>query len=96
VGSVAVVVYAGSSSPTEEAGTDSVAIADVSGTVENGASYSDEATDDDRCSIVVTSSVKAAGACSGEGVGCPVRALYEKKMSCLVEESNTSWEAATD
>ena len=88
VGSVAVVGYAGGSSPAEEAGTDSVAVADISGTIEDGASCSDEATDDDRCSIVVTGSVKAIGACSGEGVGCPVRALYEKEMSCPVDESN--------
>jgi len=90
VGSIAVAVYDGGSSPTEEAGTDSVAVADVSGTVEDGASCSDDATKDDRCSIVVTGSVKATGAYSGEGVGCPVIALYEKVMSYPVEESNTS------
>ena len=54
---------------------DSVAVADISGTVEEGASYSDEATDDDRRSVVVTRMVKAAGACKGGGVGSPVRAL---------------------
>jgi len=48
VGSIAVTGCAGYSSPVEEAGTDSVAVADVSGTVEEGASYSDEAADDDR------------------------------------------------
>jgi hypothetical protein len=96
VGFVANVVCAGGSSPIEEAGTESVAIADVSGTVEDGASCSDEATDDDRRSAVVTGSVKAAGACSGEGVGCLVRALYEKEMSCPVDESNTSCEAVAD
>jgi hypothetical protein len=75
VGSGAVTGCAGCSSPAEEAGTDSVAMADVSGTVEEGASCSDEAMDDDRRSVVVTESVKAAGACRGEGVGSPVRAL---------------------
>jgi hypothetical protein len=69
VGSVAVTGCAGSSSPAEEAGTDSVAVDNVSRTVEDGASCSDEVTDDDRRSIVVTGSVKAIGACSGEGVG---------------------------
>ena len=39
---------------------DSVAVADVSGMVEDGASCSDNATDDDRCSVVVTGAVKAA------------------------------------
>ena len=52
-----------------------MAIVDVSGTVEDGASCSDEATDDDRCSVVVTRSVKAAGAYNGEGIGSSVRAL---------------------
>jgi len=75
MGSVAVAGYAGGSSPAEEVGTNSVAVADVSGTVEDGASCSDEATNDDRRSVVVTGSVKAAGACSGEEVGCPVKAL---------------------
>ena len=72
---MAVAGCAGGSSPAEEVGTDSVAVADVSGTVEDGASCSDEATNDDRRSVVVTGSVKAAGACSGEEVGCPVKAL---------------------
>ena len=54
---------------------DSVAVADVSGTVEDGASCSDEATDDDRRFVVVIGTVKAIGACRGEGVGSPVRAL---------------------
>jgi len=54
---------------------DSVAVADVSSIVEERASYSDEATDDDRCSMVVTGTVKAAGACRGGGVRSPVRAL---------------------
>jgi len=75
VGSEAVTGCVGCSSPTDEAGTDSVAVVDVSGTVEEGASCSDEATNDDRCSVVVTGTVKAAGACRGEGVGSPVRAL---------------------
>ena len=66
---------AGCTSPTDEAGTNSVAIADVSGTVDDGASCSDNATDDDRRSVVVTGAVKAAGACRGGGVGSPVRAL---------------------
>ena len=66
---------AGCSSPDDEAGTDSVAVADVSSTVEEGASCSDEATDDDRRSVVVTGTVKATGACRGGGVGSPVRAL---------------------
>ena len=96
VGSVAVTVCAGGSSPTEDASTDFVAVVNVSGTIEDGASCSDEATDDDRRSVVVTGSVKAAGACSGEGVGCPVKALYEKEMSCPVDKSNTSWEAVAD
>ena len=75
MGSVAVAGYVGGSSPAEEVGTNSVAVADVSGTVEDGASCSDEATNDDRRSVVVTGAVKAAGACSGEEVGCPVKAL---------------------
>ena len=50
-------------------------MADISGTVEEGASCSDEATDDDRRSVVVTGTVKAAGAYRGEGVGSLVRAL---------------------
>ena len=66
---------AGYSSPADEAGTDSVAVADISGTVEDGASCSDDATDDDRRSIVVTSAAKSAGACRGGGVGSPIRAL---------------------
>jgi len=53
---------AGCSSPTDEAGTDFVAVADVSGTIDEGASCSDEATDDDRGSVVVTGTVKAVGA----------------------------------
>ena len=63
------------SSPADEAGTDSVAVADVSSMVDDGASCSDDATDDDRHSVVVTGAVKAAGACRGGGVGSPVRAL---------------------
>jgi len=96
VGSVAVTVCAGGSSPTKEGGTDSVPVANVYGTVEDSASCSEEATNDDRRSIVVTGSVKAAGACNGEGVGSPVRALYEKEMCCPVDESNTSCEAVAD
>jgi hypothetical protein len=46
----------------EEGGTDSVAVAEVSGIVEEGASCSNEATDDDKRSVVVTSKVKAVGA----------------------------------
>ena len=68
-------VGAGCSSPADEAGTDSVAVADVSGTVEDIASCSNDATDDDRRSVVVTSAVKATGAYRGGGVGSPVRAL---------------------
>ena len=75
MGFVAIAVYAGGSSPTEENDTDSVAITDVSGTIDDGASCSDDATDKDKRSVVVTGKVKAAGACSGGGVGCPVRAL---------------------
>ena len=75
MGSEAVTGCAGCSSPADEAGTDSIAVADVSGTVEKGASCSDEATDDNRHSIVVNGTVKAAGSCRGEGVGSPVRAL---------------------
>ena len=96
MGSVAITVCAGGSSPAEEAGTDSVAVADIAGNVEEGASCSDEATDDDRRSVVVTGSVKAAGACSGEGVGSLVRALYEKETCCPVNESNTSYEVVAD
>jgi len=76
VGSVDIIVCVGGPSPAKEAGTDSVAIAGGFGTVEDGASCSNEATDDDRRSVVVTGSVKAAEACSGEGIGSPVRALY--------------------
>ena len=57
------------------AGTDSVAVAEVSGTVDEGASYLDDTTDDDRRSVVVTGAIKAAGAYRGGGVGSPVRAL---------------------
>jgi len=71
-------------------------MADVSGTVDEGASYLDEATDDDRRSVVVTGSVKAVGACSGDGVGSPVRALYEKLMCCPADESNISCDAVAD
>jgi len=66
---------AGCSSPANEAGTDSVAVAEISSTVEEGASCSDDATNDDKCSVVMISAVKAAGACRGGGVGSPVRAL---------------------
>ena len=45
---------------------------------------------------MVTSKVKAAGACNGGEVGCPVKALYENEMSCPAEESNTSCEAVID
>jgi hypothetical protein len=75
VGSEAVTSFAGCSSHADEAGTDSVAVADVSSTVEEGASCSDEATHDDRRSLVVTGTVKAAGTCRGEGVGSQVKAL---------------------
>ena len=75
MGSEAVTGCAVCSSPADEAGTDSVAVGDVFGTLEEGASCSDEATDDDRRSVVVTGTVKAAGACRGGGVGSPVRAL---------------------
>jgi len=75
VGSEAVTGCAGCSSPADEADTDSVAVADISSTMDDGASCSDEATNDDRRSVVVTGTVKAAGACRGEGVGSPVRAL---------------------
>jgi len=61
VGSEAVTGCAGCLGPAEEAGTDSVAVADVSSTVGKGASCSDEATDDDRRSVVVTGTIKAAG-----------------------------------
>jgi len=71
----AVIGCAGCSSPADEVGTNSVAVADVSGTVEDGASCSDDATNDDRRSVVVTGAVKATGACRGGGVGSPVRAL---------------------
>jgi len=74
----------------EEAGTDSVAVDEVSRTVEEGASYLDEATDDERHSVVVTGRVKAAGACCGDGVGMPIRALYENDKSCPTEESRTN------
>jgi len=74
-GAEAVTGCAGCSSPADEAGPDSVAVADVSGTIEDGASCSDDAADDDRRSVVVTGAVKAAGACRGGGVGSPVRAL---------------------
>ena len=64
--------------------------------VDEGASCSDEATDDDRRSVVVTGTVKAAGACRGGGVGSPVRALYEKLMCWPADKSNTSCDAVTD
>lgn len=96
MGSVAITGYAGCSSPAKKAGIDSVAMADVFGTVEEGASCSDEATDDDRRSVVVTGSIKAAGACRGEGVGSPVKALYKKLMCCPTDESNTSYDAEAD
>ena len=75
MGSESITGCAGCSSPADEASTDSVAVADVSGTVEEGASCSDEATDDDRRSVVVTGTVKAIGACRGGGIGSPVSAL---------------------
>jgi hypothetical protein len=65
MGFVAICVTAGVSRPREEAGTDSVVVVEVSRTVEDGASCSDDGTDDDRRSIVVTSTVKAAGAYRG-------------------------------
>ena len=68
----------------------------VSGTVEDGASCSDDATDDDRRSVVVTGAVKAAGACRGGGVGSPVRALYEKLRCGSVDVSNISCDADAD
>jgi hypothetical protein len=74
----------------EEAGTDLVAIIEVSGTVEEGASCLDEATDDDKRSVVVTGKVKATGAYYEGGVGMPDRALYEKDKSCPAEESRTN------
>ena len=74
----------------KEASTDLVAVAEVSGTVEEGPSCSDEATDNDRCSIVVTGRVKAVGAYCGDGVGIPVKALYENDKSYPVEESRTN------
>ena len=95
-GDEAVTSYAGCSSPADEAGTDSVTIADVSGTVEDGASCSDEATDHDRRSVVVTGTVKAAGAYRGGGVGSPVRALSEKLRGWPADESNTSCDAVAD
>jgi len=75
MGSESITGCAGCSSPADEASTDSVAVADVSRTVEEGASCSDEATDDDRHLVVVTGTVKATGACRGGGVGSPVRSL---------------------
>ena len=74
-GAGAVTGCADCSSPADEAGTDSVTVAVVSGTVEDGAGCSDDATDDDKSSVVVTGAVKTAGACRGGGVGSPVRAL---------------------
>ena len=47
----------------DEAGIDSVVVVEVSSTIEEGASCSNKATDDDRRSVVVTGKVKAAGAC---------------------------------
>jgi len=58
-------VGAGVSRPAEDTDTNSVAVADVSGTVEECASCSDDAIDDDRHSIVVTGRVKGARACNG-------------------------------
>jgi len=46
--------------------------------------------------VVVTGTVKAAGACRGGGVGSPVRALYEKLMCWHVDESKTSCDAVAD
>ena len=96
MGSEAVRGCAGCSSPADEAGTDSVAVADVSSIVDEGASCSDEATDDDRRSVVVTGTVKAAGACRGGGIGSPVKALYKKLMCRPADESNTSCDAVAD
>jgi len=58
----------------EVAGTDSMAVAEISGTIDDWTSCLDEATEEDRCSIVVTGTMKAAGAYRG-GVGMRVRAL---------------------
>ena len=74
-GAEAVTGCAGCLGPADEAGTDSVAVAVVSGTVEDSASCSDDAIDDDRSSVVVTGAVKTAGACRGGGAGSPIRAL---------------------
>ena len=92
VGAGAVTGCASCSSP----GTDSVAVAEVSSTVDKGASCSDNATDDDRRSVVVTGTVKAVGACRGGGVGSPVRAQYEKLRCGSVDVSNTSCDADAD
>ena len=64
--------------------------------MEEGGSCSDEATDNDRRSVVVTGTVKAAGAYRGGGVGSPVIALYEKLMCWPADESNTSCHAVAD
>jgi hypothetical protein len=60
MGSVAVAVCVGGLSPPQEVGTNSVAIADVLGTIDDGASFSDDATDEYKRSVVVTGKVKVA------------------------------------
>jgi hypothetical protein len=64
-----------------------VAVAEVSGTVEDYTSCSDEATEEDKRSVVVRCTVKAVGACCGGRVGMSVSALYEKDNSCPADET---------
>jgi hypothetical protein len=59
----------------EVAGIDSVAVVEASRTVDDCTSCSDEATEEDRHSIVVIGTVKAARAYCGGGVGIPMSAL---------------------
>ena len=59
----------------EVAGTNSVVVAEAFVTVEDYISCSDEATKEDRRSIVVTDTIKAARAYRGGGVGILVSAL---------------------
>jgi len=73
--------------PVDGTSTDIVAVAKVSSTIEDYTSCLDEATKEDRCSVVVTGTVKAVVAYCGGGVGMPVSALCENDNSYPANES---------
>jgi len=59
----------------EVAGTNSKAVAEASRTVDDWTSCSNEATEEDRSSIVVIGTMEVARAYCGRGVGMPVSSL---------------------